>query len=181
MRYDDDRNSRIRELKRRYNRRFRLALHGAAWLALLIASAFVAWLGGLAALALLALIPHALVVAWQEYQDWLKRHVTQQVDALDTHDAAPGKRKRYESDADPLGPARFRLTDDGEIEPVSDGQAMGDVPPKAKRGAASSSSRPVARPADEPPHKRRGQRRRDDDTDEFNVRALFKKLKDLVD
>lgn len=159
------------KLKARYNRRFFLAAHLALLFALLIASPLLRALAGLILPVFVLLLPHALYVAYREYKDWLERRIDREVYGHDEADWG-GKRKRY-PDAHHDEPA-FRLTDDGEIEPVSGG--------KAKRGYDAPPARHERRQPDRPPrHADTRRRGRKDDTDEWDLKRLFKKVRDILD
>ena len=78
----------------------------------------------------------------------------------------------------------FRLTDDGEIEPVHSRRIE-----KEKPALRQQHSRRYERDDDDDERKqayksrrrKRDKKHRKDDTDEFDVRKLLKKLKDIID
>lgn len=156
------------KLKQRYNRRFFVGAH----VALLIAGLFLPVVGDfLTALVFVLLIPHALYVAYREYHDWLERRIDREI--YGHHQAEMfDKRKRYPESYEDT--SAFRLTDDGEIEPVNGS--------KAKRGYDQASPVYTSRDRDTSQQPVKPRRRgRKDDTDEWDVKRLFKKVKDILD
>ncbi|MFW5692474.1 MAG: hypothetical protein ACOCX3_03900 [Chloroflexota bacterium] len=179
------------KLRQRYNRRFFIGIHVALLLLLLIAGRFLPVVGGLlTALVFLLLLPHALYVLYREYRDWLERRIDKE---LYRHQQAEmvGKRKRY-PEAYEETPA-FRLTDDGEIEPVTgDGTGRGYDQPYPVQTASRDHDASPSQRSGKP--RRRGRkddtdewdvkprrRGRKDDTDEWDVKRLLKKVKDILD
>jgi hypothetical protein len=174
MPYDiHDEDALRRDLRQRYLRRFALGAHIAVILALAPLSLFLPLLGWLALIAAVALLPHALYIAWYEFRFWLDHKVEREVAQ---QSRAAGKRKRYEADLPPAGPA-LRLTDDGELEavPVRTAYHTHDDEDSYTESASGS--------AREESRKRRKGRKRSAmfDTDEFEIPDLLKKLKDIVD
>ncbi len=162
------------ELKQRYNRRFFIAAHIIVVILLLPVVLFVPGLRLLLVVAALTLLPHALYVAYGEYQHWVEHKLDRKL-----HGGA--KPKRYPEER--VEPSQFRLTDDGEIEPVAaakpkrklESQPQPRPQPRSRRRLEDDEEERETRRQD----KRR--RRRKDDTDEFDVKSLLEKLKDLVD
>ncbi len=193
------------KLRQRYNRRFFMAAHVALLLLLLIAGRFLPVVGGLlTALVFLLLLPHAFYVMYREYRDWLERRIDNELYRHQQAEMA-GKRKRY-PEAYEETPA-FRLTDDGEIEPVTgDGTgrdydqpypvqtASRDVSPSQRSGKPRRRGRKDDTDEWDVKPRRRGRkddtdewdvkprrRGRKDDTDEWDVKRLLKKVKDILD
>ncbi len=169
MFYDEEQQIR-QEMKQRYNRRFFLLAHLGLLLFGLIIGGFIPSLSGISLFILLALIPHLLYAGYGEYQDWLSRKVDRELYRRDKARQSTEKRKRYQADAYGIG--QYQLTDDGELEPIHQ--------PKMKHNRLSDSYRDDKEYSD---HKSRksSKKRRKYDTDEFDVKKLFKKLKDIVD
>ncbi len=172
--YDDTRA----RIKARYNRRFYVGAHLAALLMLILVSAFVPWMGMVTLTLGLALIPHALYVAYKEYTDWVERRVD------DEMYGPPAKAKRYPEDE--VEPGGFRLTDDGEIEPIGPEKPKnGYDQPRAYSREDARRSRQRGYDDDDDDDRRdrheKKRRRRKHDTDEFDVKEIFEKLKDIID
>ena len=168
MYYDDDRAQIRKRLKQRYNRRFFLGAH----IAVLLVSLFLAWIApnltGLTVLVMLTLIPHALEVAYKEYRYWLEHKVEREIHQNQmTEVYSHGKRKRY-AEEDMESTSTFSLTDDGEIEEVRT--------PRVRQGEFQGYKHQAERN-----RRTRETKRRDDDSDEFDVKKLLKKLKDIID
>ncbi|MEL7233910.1 MAG: hypothetical protein AAGK74_05410, partial [Chloroflexota bacterium] len=89
-----DTEQRRQQIKRRYNRRFFLGIHVAALLMIVVLQWFGLPLGFLIPLLAVALIPHALYVAYLEYRDWLEHRVDAELYADDAGFEPDGKRKR---------------------------------------------------------------------------------------
>ena len=167
MYYDYDQEQIRKQLKQRYNRRFFLAAH----IAVLLVTLFLAWivpnLTDLPVLVMLALIPHALHVAYKEYRYWLEHKVEREIHQNQVIEAySPGKRKRYVEEE--MQAATFRLTDDGEIEEVR--------PSRVRRDGLTENKHQGERKRRTPEKKRRN-----DDSDEFDVKKFLKKLKNMID
>ncbi len=92
-----------------------------------------------------------------------------------TETYSPTKRKRYAEED--MQAATFRLTNDGEIEEVrpSDTRRR-DIFHESRIDEFKDNKRRTERKSRKPER-----RRRDDDTDEFDVKKLLKKLKDIID
>lgn len=167
MYYDYDQEQIRKQIKQRYNRRFFLGAH----MAVLLVTLFLAWIApnltGLIVLVMLAIIPHALQVAYKEYRYWLEHKVEREIDQNEVTEAySPGKRKRYVEED--IQAAAFRLTDDGEIEEVR--------PSRVRRDEFTENKHQVERKRRTPEKKRW-----EDDSDEFDVKKFLKKLKDIID
>ena len=151
MYYDFDLEQARKELKERYNRRFFIGAHIAAFIMSLIASSFLPGINIVMAAILATLMPHILYVAYHEYRHWVEKEVERTLYAP----VQTQKRKRYANEYG-VDDGTFRLTDDGEIQPTH-------TPTQTYR----------------PPI--REKKRRKDDSDEFDVKKLLKELKDVVD
>lgn len=186
MTYDDDLHHIRQQIKHRYNRRFFLGAHIVVLLVLLAAVWFAPSLRLLALAAFVTLLPHALYVAYAEYRGWLSHRVERELD--DRYYPEPyyeyetAKRKRYPVDGDDYDPLHYRLTDDGEIEPVNRRVAEDDVPPEVSGRGRYDRRRTARYTRDSRSRPRKPSKRRyKDDTGEFDVKKLLKKLKDIVD
>lgn len=185
--YDDHSEQLRREMKARYNRRFLLALHIGLVPFLIIAARLMSALGFMIVPVTLLLIPHVVWVIYLEYRTWRDARIDRKLYALQ-EEMMPDKRKHYPEPAERTG---FRLSDDGELEPVydndwnsrderpaEDGWQRPDDAQRSRRASANWRT-----PEDRPGKRRKddGKRRRDDDTDEFDFRSLMKKLRDIID
>lgn len=174
MYYDNEQNELRQQIKQRYNRRFFLIAHIVVFLVSLIVIWIAPDLRFLSVLLLMTLILHGLFVAYREYRDWLVNKVERELYTNDRFEYVDEKRKRYpEGDSDHT---QFRLTDDGEIEPV--------YSTKAKRGKWNvplTEGRKTYQNEAQQKRRKKPKQWREDDTDEFDVKKLLKKLKDIVD
>ncbi len=182
--YDYDNEKLRAQIRRRYTRRFFLGAHGAVLIFSMVLAVIVPELALLLPLAVITFIPHALYVAYHEYHYWVEHKIDKKIygDPLSVDPHTTTKRKRYADDF--VDEPTFRLTDDGEIE---------EVPPtfKAKRGQTdytvtqerdSRRERSSSKKRDHDKKRRKkDKKRRKFDTDEFDVKKLLKKFKDIID
>ena len=176
MNYDYNHDDIRGQLRKRYNRRFFLVAHLISLIVMFTLALFVSGINILAVIITLAFIPHAIFVIYHEYQYWLDHRIERE---LDNSMMLPEKSKRHlpnqsHSDA-------FRLTDDGEIEPVHAKQIKTEKPISRQKYSRRYDRN------DDKDHKKsykshkRDKKRRKYDTDEFDVKKLLKKLKDIID
>jgi hypothetical protein len=166
-----DTEQRRKQIKQRYNRRFFIGTHIVALVLVAVLQFFGLPLGAISALLAIALVPHLVYVAYLEYRDWLEVKVDRVLHGTDDHYPGSEKRKRYPSES--TGEPTFRLLDDGEIEQVY---------PQKQPHYEEERSKPYKK-QDKKDRKRRkpSKKRRKFDTDEFDVKKILKKLKDIVD
>lgn len=159
-----------KQMKQRYNRRFFIVAHAILLLLTLIAAGLFPPLGPAVLMLALALIPHALYLAYKEYRDWLEDRIERELDRKASQTYEAGKRKRY---ADEAAPSTFRLTDDGEIEEVRAEAPRRDWDFEDRRAAPRRTSSDTRR--------EKPRRRERDDSDEFDLKKLMKKVKKVKD
>lgn len=175
--FDYDRDSMRRQIRRRYNRRFAIIAHLVIFVLSLPLVLILPVLSSLPAILFVLLLPHGLYFAYSEYRDWLADRVERELHGDVVHDDFD-KRKRYpEESAQSTG---FRLSDDGELEPIGSSTSRRrslfemDEPEFPQRRDDRSSRKRYD-------YDKKRRRKDDDDTDEFDVKRLLKKLKDIID
>ena len=179
MNYDYNHDDIRGQIRRRYNRRFFLGAHLISLVVMFVMALFVPRIGVFTVLLALAFIPHAIFVIYGEYQYWLDHRIERELDDSMMMSEKPKRHLPNQPQSE-----AFRLTDDGEIEPVHSRQIE-----KEKPALRQQHSRRYERDDDDDERKqayksrrrKRDKKHRKDDTDEFDVRKLLKKLKDIID
>lgn len=187
--YDYNEETIRKQIKQRYNRRFYLIAHVGVLAMIYVASLILPALGMIATLTFLALIPHVLYVAYQEYRDWIEHKVDQELYEQNAPEySATEKRKRY---ADDYGygesEVRYEITDDGELAPISQSTPYSDKPKRKAKSydddydTRSHKKSREYREYDDRKRRKKDKKRRKFDTDEFDLKKVVKKIIDIVD
>ena len=182
MYYDYEQEQIRKQLKQRYNRKFFLGAHITILIMALLLASAIPSLQILVVVISVALIPHMIYVAYFEYHRWLEKKIDRELHRNQQMSYVPDKRKRYQHE--PAGQPTFRLTDDGEIEQVphevdahyQHQSTTHDAYTDSKKKAYKEKKR-----KDDSKYRKREKKRRKFDTDEFDVKKLLKKIKDIVD
>lgn len=179
-----DQEQKRKQLKARYNRRFFFGAHIVVYLLLIILSWTLPILSTLATITVLLLIPHALYVIYKEYRYWMVKRVDQELSGESSATDPLAKRKRYPQAAEAT--SFNRLMDTDEYEQVDDYDDKRKNYPADEKRKKYADDKKSERLKDKSSKKRRKKRRKfeldlDFDTDEFDVKKLMKKLKDIVD
>lgn len=189
--YDYNEEHLRRQIKQRYNRRFFFIAHVGVLAMIYVASLLLPALSLFATVTFLALIPHVVYVAYQEYRAWVEHKVEQELVEQDsTYYAGTVKRKRYADDYDAYEQdVRYELTDDGELAPVSHSDPYSEKPKRKARSYEHDRdeydydrrNHKKSRDYDERKRDKRSKKRSKYDTDEFDIKSIVKKIIDIVD
>lgn len=157
-----------KQLKQKYDRRFVFTAHVLIFLVTAFIGIVIPNLGVIILVSGITLIPHTLFVVLSEYENWLAYQVERKF--FTGPEDSISKRKHYPEDD--YERVMYRLSDDGEIEEVP----MTYV-------ANQEDQRTPAYMDNQPDDKKRKRykKHRKDNTDEFDVKKLLKKIKDIVD